>query len=67
MSLSGDTIWFDVVEIAKTDKAYLFEFDGIDEQLWIPKSQCGGRRKDEDGEVVRVELSKWIAKEKGLV
>lgn len=66
MSLSGETMWFDVVEVAQTDKAYLFTFEDLDEDVWIPKSQCGGRRRNDDGKVERIELSTWIAKEKGL-
>ena len=66
MSLEGETVWYDVVEVAQTDKAYLFTFAKHHEDVWIPKSQCGGRRRDEDGKIVRVELSTWIVREKEL-
>lgn len=66
MSLDGETIWFDVVEVDETEKAYLFTFEKVPDDLWIPKSQCGGRRRNENKKIVRVELSAWIAKEKGL-
>lgn len=66
MSLQGETIWYDVVEVAQTDKAYLFTFAEHDEDVWIPKSQCGGRRRNDEGKVERIELSTWIVREKGL-
>ena len=51
-----------------TEKAFLFN-DGVDE-FWIPKSQMqynGDINSIMIGQVVTVQISDWIAKQKGLV
>lgn len=58
-----ETVWYDVSELSETDLAYFFEIEG--DEMWIPKSQLKARKK-EDGKIVRVELTTWIAEQKGL-
>ena len=61
--VNDETVWFDVEEVRETEKAYLFNIEG--DEMWVPKSQVRGRKKD-DGKIVRVELTSWIASQKGL-
>ena len=65
----GETVEFDVRVVACSDRAILCEIDG--EEYWIPMSQiASGSEIDEsserDDEGVLV-MSKWIAKQKGLL
>lgn len=64
----SEHLWFDVEQKRETDSAYLFDFIEEGEEFWIPKSQVGAYLTDDDDEkIVRVELTHWIAKQKGLV
>jgi len=63
----AEHVWFDVEQKRETDSAYLFDFIEEGEAFWIPKSQVGAHRTDDDDKIVRVELTHWIAKKKGLV
>jgi hypothetical protein len=54
------TLEFDDLK-AETDKAYLVEIDG--DEYWIPKSQV----EDIDEGAMVIEMTEWIALEKGLI
>jgi hypothetical protein len=54
------TLEFDDLK-AETDKAYLVEIDG--DEYWIPKSQV---EDIHEGAMV-IEMTEWIALEKGLI
>lgn len=58
------TVWIDAEIQNETDKAWLIMTD--EGTLWVPKSQVGGRKKDESGTVVRVEVAAWWARKNGL-
>lgn len=55
--------------IAETEEAYLLE--NGDHEVWIPKSQVFDREFQsldaKDHEIVNLEISEWLAIEKGLV
>ncbi len=61
---NDDTSWFDCTFVRETELAMLLEIEG--EELWIPKSQIGASKK-KDGKPIRVELTDWIARQKGLL
>lgn len=69
MGINGESIWIDVEQVnpgvAETPKAILFSTE--DGEKWIPKSQMGGRKTNDDGHIVRVEVSKWWARKEGLL
>lgn len=53
-----------------TDKAYLVELKNLDnktEQMWIPKSQVKSTDCLAEGDEGTMEITEWIAKQKGLV
>ena len=59
-------MWIKVTgPIRETEKAYLYETAAG--EIWVPKSQLGARKKGPDGSHVKIELPRWIAKEKGLL
>jgi hypothetical protein len=59
-------VWIEVTgPIRETDKAYLYETAAG--EIWVPKSQLGARKKGLNGKHVKIELPRWIAKEKGLL
>lgn len=61
----SDYTWIDVEGPFETsDKAFLYET--CVGRIWIPKSQCGARAKNPDGSHRRIEITKWIAREKGI-
>jgi hypothetical protein len=61
-----DTCWIDVRgPTRETDKAFLYVTEIGD--VWVPKSQIGGRKKNEKGEHVKIEMPKWLAENKGLI
>jgi hypothetical protein len=73
MSISADQknasefVWIDVTgPHNETDKALLYQTSEGDE-IWIPRSQLGARKKGPDGGHVKIELPRWLAAEKGLV
>lgn len=57
------TAWITVGFIRDTDKAILFDTDAG--QVWIAKSQIGGRKSDEAG-IHRIEIPAWLAKSENL-
>lgn len=57
-------IWIDVEgPLRETDQAVLYDTD--EGEVWLPKSQIGAH-KDEDGKHTRLEITEWIAEQKGL-
>lgn len=62
----SEYLWIDVEGPFDTsDKALLYETSVG--RIWLPRSQCGARKKNPDGSHSRIEVSKWIAREKGLL
>ena len=62
---NDETIWIDVEETgAATDAAILLETEVG--EIWLPRSQIKARKKD-DGKLVRIEITRWIAKTKGFI
>jgi hypothetical protein len=62
----SEHIWIDVEGPFETsDKAFLYETKVG--RIWLPKSQCGARKKNPDGSHCRIEITKWVAREKGLL
>jgi hypothetical protein len=58
--------WIDVEgPFETTDKAFLYETSVG--RIWVPRSQCGARKKNPDGSHCRIEVTTWIAREKGLI
>lgn len=65
-----DTVDIDVTLKKMTDKAYLVELKNLDnktEQMWIPKSQVKSTDCLAEGDEGTMEITEWIAKQKGLV
>lgn len=59
--------WVDVEIVHVTDKAILVR-SGFEDQVWIPKSAIIDSSDDVViGGEVEIEISEWLATEKGLV
>jgi hypothetical protein len=67
---------FEAIFLRETEKALLVDVEG--EELWVPWSQvdceessfqpgCATEGSVKEGDVGRLVLSQWIAREKGLV
>lgn len=55
----------EVTEVLReSEKAYLFDIDG--DEMWFPKSHIRTDTFGVGSKNVKVEVSKWIADEKGL-
>ena len=48
--------------IGETEKAWLFDHDGAEDAVWVPKSQCQW-----DSDTSTMTIPQWLAKEKELV
>ena len=65
-----DTIEIEVTVMRITDKAYLVELENLEnktEQMWIPKSQVKETDCLAEGDEGTMEITAWIAKQKGLL
>lgn len=63
---TSDRVWIDVEgPFGETEKALLYETSAG--RLWFPRSQLGARKKNAEGGHVRIEITRWVAQEKGLV
>lgn len=54
----------------ETDKAYkIWDGTGLmkEKATWVPKSQIVNITKTEKKDIVNIEMSEWIAKEKGFI
>jgi len=59
-------IWIDVYGMRRETKlAILYETD--EGEIWFPKSQVGAHATDKDGKHIRLEVTQWIAEQKGLI
>lgn len=54
---------FPVKLLAETQKAYRFLYMG--ETLWWPKSLVTVKRRDQDGNVIAIQLPEWFYKKAG--
>ena len=63
MSEQTVSLSVDVVE-KETEKAYLFVVGG--EKIWMPKGQIRNGEVSEGDKELVVEITKWIAEQKGL-
>ena len=59
-------VWVDIHAVKRETGAAVLAETAAGE-VWIPKSQMRARKKDEHGQIVRLELPRWIAAEKGLI
>ena len=50
-----------LTELKSTDKATLFQIEGVKEPIWIPKKAF---KKFDDN---RIQIFDWMAKKKGLI
>lgn len=64
---NDETVWVDVQQLNETEKAWLFGLVESGEEVWIPKSQVRAKKKDADGTIGRIEITKWMARQKGIV
>ena len=51
--------------LRETDKAILAKID--DEEIWIPKSQITYNANQDPDTPQEIEMSEWIAEQKGLI
>jgi hypothetical protein len=69
----ADTIEVEVTVKRITEKAYLVELENLEnktektEEMWIPKSQVKDTDCLAEGDEGTMEITAWIAKQKGLV
>lgn len=66
MKPTPETIWMDVEFVRETEKARLFDTEHG--EVWIPKSKkVTGAMKREGGQIVRIEVYRWFAKNEGWI
>ena len=66
----AETIEVEVTVKKITEKAYLIELENLEnntEQMWIPKSQVKDTDCLAEGDEGTMEITAWIAKQKGLL
>jgi len=59
-----ETIKIEVIIKRESERAYLFCYEG--EDVWVPKSQIRCLLTYGSGDGSRVEISRWIAEQKGI-
>ena len=65
-----DLIEIEVTVLRITDKAFLVELENLEnktEEMWIPKSQVKETDCLAKGDEGTMEITQWIAKQKGLM
>lgn len=66
MTYNKKTIEIDIDRIKlETDKAILVIID--DEEIWLPKSQITYNENHDPDKPQEIEISEWIAEQKGLI
>lgn len=58
-------VWIDVTIRADREKSLLV--DTPKGEAWLPKSTIGARKKDDDGNIIRLEVKRQMAEKKGIL
>ena len=57
-------VWVDVT--VKQDRPLSLLVDTPQGEIWLPKSTIGARKKDDAGNIIRIEVRRSMAEEKGI-
>jgi hypothetical protein len=60
-------MFYDALVTAETDEAICIQHEDLDEDAWLPRSCVEDGHGMESGDNVDVEVSEWLARQRGWI